>query len=662
MRYPTYKKLISPLVLAISLSLSLGACSELESVLGPTPPAASGQPGLPPGDSLDAPARSLMAVYMIGSDLEDGRGDPERGGAGTSDLMEMVLGYQALSADQQANIEVIVGFGGANKPGWKGIRYADMPCLIEDSKDGSFGNDSCYSYQEASANLGAHETLSHFLNEVKGRIKRSDKTSFTFWDHGASYMGVGPDMNYPEDGILTMEDLTTSLGQTQSRFDMIGFDACLMGSIEVAQTVQPFARYMVASEELEPGHGWDYQDLIQYIGSNPTASPLAIGKKFVSSFIQSEKHKSPSSNIKTLSLVDLEQYPKVAESLDALANALNNNLEDSYEPLLQAASRSEGYGVQNKGSVEMGVDLKHLASNIKQLQPQLSGEVDQLIAALDSYVLAAEKDNSRPNANGVSIFSPRYPAPIQNNLYSEAAAASKSWRGLSQNFVAKGLNDTEDPKIVSEEVGCADGFNCLTITDNVGVSEAVSLNAVLDPENPNDVIITSTINMGIFSDKAQNIYGLYQWDGTAEVLCNGPCKEDISNGLGIPVNVENQTEDGKLLGSADGLLNNNEVVFYFLADESGIIDFWAVPVSVDEQGNVIMNKEQLSIAAGDTLQFVNMRVNTETGELSFDTSDPLQLTSGPVFDNLALPGQRFYMAVATDLKGNAAVSEPHLVE
>ena len=39
-------------------------------------------------------------------------------------------------------------------------------------------------------------------------------------------------------------------------FDLVGFDACLMASVEVAKIIEPHAKYMIASEEVEPGHGW----------------------------------------------------------------------------------------------------------------------------------------------------------------------------------------------------------------------------------------------------------------------------------------------------------------------------------------------------------------------------------------------------------------------
>ena len=206
--------------LALSMSLMLSACGEefLNEILGPdNPEGISSESNSNDGSSqFGSPSKTQFSVYLIGSDLEDGNQMPERGGAGTSDLNEMVVGYQALSAEEQANIDVFVGFGGANKAGWYGIKYADMDCIISDSADGEYGNDSCYLFSDESANMGDRNTLTAFMNAVNQRKGEAGKTLFTFWDHGSSFMGVGPDSNHLQDGILKMEDLTSSFESTSS--------------------------------------------------------------------------------------------------------------------------------------------------------------------------------------------------------------------------------------------------------------------------------------------------------------------------------------------------------------------------------------------------------------------------------------------------------------
>ena len=58
------------------------------------------------------------------------------------------------------------------------------------------------------------------------------------------------------------EALATGLdGAGVDRLDLLGFDACLMATYEVASTLAPRADLLLASQEFEPGHGWDYTAL-----------------------------------------------------------------------------------------------------------------------------------------------------------------------------------------------------------------------------------------------------------------------------------------------------------------------------------------------------------------------------------------------------------------
>lgn len=45
------------------------------------------------------------------------------------------------------------------------------------------------------------------------------------------------------------------------KIDVLGFDACLMSMYEIGSVLAPYANYLLASELLEPGTGWDYSSL-----------------------------------------------------------------------------------------------------------------------------------------------------------------------------------------------------------------------------------------------------------------------------------------------------------------------------------------------------------------------------------------------------------------
>ena len=85
------------------------------------------------------------------------------------------------------------------------------------------------------------------------------------WDHGGgSVSGFGYDENNPdEEDTLTLKEIKKALKNIDEKLEFIGFDACLMSNFELAYTIKDKAKYLIASEETEPGTGWYYTDLEQ---------------------------------------------------------------------------------------------------------------------------------------------------------------------------------------------------------------------------------------------------------------------------------------------------------------------------------------------------------------------------------------------------------------
>ena len=57
-------------------------------------------------------------------------------------------------------------------------------------------------------------------------------------------------------------DIIVNQYRAGKKIDIIAFDACLMADIEVAYTLQPYADYLVSSQETVPGPGFNYADIL----------------------------------------------------------------------------------------------------------------------------------------------------------------------------------------------------------------------------------------------------------------------------------------------------------------------------------------------------------------------------------------------------------------
>ena len=67
--------------------------------------------------------------------------------------------------------------------------------------------------------------------------------------------------------------------------DLLGMDACLMANLEVAYEVRKDVRYLVASQELVPGHSWPYQTIFGALRANPDLGGAQFAKLVVEQYV-----------------------------------------------------------------------------------------------------------------------------------------------------------------------------------------------------------------------------------------------------------------------------------------------------------------------------------------------------------------------------------------
>lgn len=145
------------------------------------------------------------------------------------------------------------------------------------------------------------------------------------WDHGGGWKGFGWDDSHPlgtgEPDHLSLDRIVAGVSQGLTgtgvaKLDVIGFDACLMATLEVATSLAPYASYLLASEELEPGHGWDWAAF----GGGGALDPVALGRKVIDGYYaQAQSAQWNDAADVTLSLVDLSRIGAVQTALAGLA-------------------------------------------------------------------------------------------------------------------------------------------------------------------------------------------------------------------------------------------------------------------------------------------------------------------------------------------------------
>ena len=220
------KNKIFAFLLAMAMGLSLTACGGNEAADGSTPDAA---PAFHAGDGSWA-----VYWYLCGSDLET------NGGFATTDLSEM------MEVQLPENVNVVIQTGGAAV--WQNDQMDP-----EKLQRWLYNSEGLQLIEEQdTANMGDAQTLYEFLAFAHENYP-ADKVAVTFWNHGGgSVSGAAFDELHGLDSLDLSEmyqafDAVWSADAEHPALELVGFDTCLMATVDVASTFQGFAKYLVAS-------------------------------------------------------------------------------------------------------------------------------------------------------------------------------------------------------------------------------------------------------------------------------------------------------------------------------------------------------------------------------------------------------------------------------
>lgn len=349
-----------------------------------------------------------LLVYMNGSNLES------EYKLATHNIEDMVR-KDVIGEDD--NLTILLLMGGTKK--WHldeiypGMSLASDSITYATITHNGFQKIRTFNNQS----IGHPSTLTEFINYGM-KVFPADKYGLILWNHGAgSVFGFGYDEQHPDDTSLSLAEIRQGLqaASITRKFTFIGFDACLMATLETALAISPYADYLVASQELEPGKGWDYKSIVRSLQENPLMEGEEIGKLIVDSFIGI--YKESLYEQATLSVTNLGKVSLLAEIMGDFSAEIRNMLEHEtnaeersvYQKLsgLRADSKSFGIPTLTYNGPDM-VDLLDLCRNMgKEADPALVNKIASKIQETVVYTGKSENLNN-DSICGLSIYFPCY--------------------------------------------------------------------------------------------------------------------------------------------------------------------------------------------------------------------------------------------------------------
>ncbi|CUV06494.1 unnamed protein product [Cryptosporidium hominis] len=261
------------------------------------------------------------------------------------------------------------------------------------------------------------EILSNFISKSLDSFP-SIYSALTLWNHGSAWSGFGDDHDNADGNGMFLGEMYRGIkegimnskigGKTgenfsfEFKFDILGFDACLMMQFDVLEVMNSLANYILASEDNEPGHGWNFRSLnpvtkkgsaedeVQIFGSNKAqeyriATPLEYASRIVYGYtLHSQSYPL------TLSLINTEFYRIFRFNLYNLFTILykcgGENISDLLKRTILNSKKIENCDISNLCSCyDMGDMLELLRSYLSQ-EFFLDNSIQELLAlTLDSY-------------------------------------------------------------------------------------------------------------------------------------------------------------------------------------------------------------------------------------------------------------------------------------
>lgn len=590
--------------------------------------------------------------YLCGSDLES------NGGFATNDLSEL------MEVELPENVNVVIETGGSAV--WQNdLMDADKLQRWLYNSEGLQLVD-----EQPSASMGEAQTLADFLSFAKENYP-AEKTAVVFWNHGGgSVTGAAFDEIYGYDS-LTLDEMYQAFSSVwnpsmeKQPLELIGFDTCLMATVDVAYTFADLAHYLVASEETEPANGWYYSQWVGTLAQNPSMNGEELGKVICDAYYAGCEEVGTQDNT-TLSLTDLTKVQTLLDAYDTFgAEALAAACTDPgfFSQFGRVAAQSENYGGNTKeqGYTNM-VDLGHMARQ----SVGMLGSAQEVLDALDDCVLYQVGGQYRTEATGLSCYY-SYNGDVEDFNSYAGLGAGVAFKYFYSYELTGGLDDSgmayiadmdfeelpEVKNLLSTDWDGApldldeDGVSFLTLGPEANdILAGIGFSLYYVDEESDMMLLLGTDNdmnadwdNGVFSDNFRGVWGSI--DGNIVYMELSYESEDY-NLYAIPV----------LLNGEE---YNLQVVYDFSTDEWNVL---GARQGIDNSG--MADKELRLLQEGDEITTI-WYMSTASGDDEFEpyTAATVTVTADTAFGEMELPDGSYSMVYEMrDAMDNYAYSEP----
>ncbi|HEU5014382.1 MAG TPA: clostripain-related cysteine peptidase [Roseiflexaceae bacterium] len=589
----------------------------------------------------DTKANWTVLVYLDGdNDLEADAIDDynEMASVGSTDALNIIVQFDRISSNED--------WDNTSNGDWKGVKRF----RVEHNKRPAKSNQIA---DLGELNMGSPQTLSDFVTWGIQSYP-AQHYALIFWDHGASWPGVASDDSSDGD-MLTLPELATALADVQTKtgvgkLDLIGFDACLMGQIDVLQTIAPFGKVAIGSADLEPGEGWAWNAWLGDLAKKPGNDAVALAPSIIKSFTAFYKQEDDPSV--TLAAFDLTKVDKMSAQLDTLSTTLINAMPDSFAAIGEARAHAAEYasGDTDISAIDLGYFANLLAA--AKIDPQVTSAAKALSQTIKTSRIAQGYGADHPKSTGISIYFPWKKKNYDSSYHkSSPLTEATHWDEFLQAFYKGGSTHSSRSAVSKPEVSDSTVSPAapLSLSATISGSDTAYVYYFVGAIAPNDPNMVQIFSMDYLYPPGTALNNaIPSWkDGDAVQLSWNASSWYISNGTAVVRAPFSPTDYGSSTYSVEGTYTARKtgkqtpvsVEFAVTQGRGTLQHVWAF----DKNNSSNPRPRELKPKAGDTFtpDIPSYNTQSDKDEERTDAGEPIVFGDAPLtaFEGAAPSGE-----------------------
>ncbi|MBY9005394.1 MAG: hypothetical protein KGD63_01415 [Candidatus Lokiarchaeota archaeon] len=238
-------------------------------------------------------------------------------------------------------------------------------------------------------NTGDPNTLEDFIIWSKS-THPAEKYALILWDHGfgassGSDIGGACVDRESENDYLDLFEIDQAI--TEKDIDLLGFDCCIMGMMEIASQYQDDIDIFVGSEAVEPEDGWAYDLINIELNENPNCTSEELGEIICSTYAESYRYISYWEDLPMVSM-NLNTFAELEEKIYDFISIISQDYNKSIGNIIQKAIDVSQIVESSEDYIDFGDLFSNLESFFHYAYPNLFQLSSEILELYDEIVMS----------------------------------------------------------------------------------------------------------------------------------------------------------------------------------------------------------------------------------------------------------------------------------